>query len=108
MVEVKGSVPLDAFHGILVTTMLLLGNLVDTVLTKHGLSVQTQGRNIRDYSDYLIQRAISYETTKVDYVRGGEGRLMKMSVDKGLLRETESVQDCIQALLRCEVLVCYA
>jgi hypothetical protein len=66
-------------------------------------TVQTQGHNIRTYAEYLLRRAIEYGTTKVDYVRGGEGRLKRLSVDKGLLREAESVQDQIRALLKCQV-----
>jgi hypothetical protein len=65
--------------------------------------VQTQGRNIRTYADYLTQRAQSYSSTKVDYVRKGEGRLKNLTIDKGLLREAESVQEQIRALLRCDV-----
>jgi phosphatidylinositol-binding clathrin assembly protein len=65
--------------------------------------VQTQGRNIKAYSEYLLTRALAYGNTKVDYVRGGEGRLKRLSVDKGLLRETESVQEQINALLKCDV-----
>jgi phosphatidylinositol-binding clathrin assembly protein len=84
-----------------------LGNLIDSVLTKHGLPVQTQGHNIRTYSEYLLERAKSFAATKVDYVKGGEGRLRRLTVDKGLLRETESVQDQIRALVKCEVQACY-
>jgi len=76
---------------------------MDYALTKYGLPVQTQGRNIRAYADYLVQRAKAYARTKVDYVRAGDGRLKKMNVDKGLLRETEEVQEQIWALLRCDV-----
>ena len=36
-------------------------------------------------------------------MRGGEGRLKRLPIEKGLLRETESVQDQIKALLRCDV-----
>lgn len=79
-----------------------VGNLTDHALT-HNFAVQTQGRNIRAYADYLIQRAKSYARTKVDYVRSGDGRLKKMNVEKGLLRETEEVQEQIWALLRCDV-----
>lgn len=39
----------------------------------------------------------------MDFVRSGEGRLKRLSVDKGLLRETESVQAQIDALLKCDV-----
>jgi hypothetical protein len=66
-------------------------------------TVQTQGHNIRTYSEYLLRRAIEYGTTKVDYVRGGEGRLKRLSIDKGLLREAESVQEQIRYLLKCQV-----
>lgn len=65
--------------------------------------MQTQGRNIKAYAEYLVQRVNSYGTTKIDFVRAGEGRLTRLSVDKGLLRETESVQDMIKGLLRCDV-----
>ncbi|TID22732.1 ANTH-domain-containing protein [Venturia nashicola] len=66
--------------------------------------VQVQGKNIISYAEYLVSRATAYGATKVDYVRAGEGRLKKLSVDKGLLRETESVQDQIRALLKCDFL----
>lgn len=65
--------------------------------------VQTQGRNIRHYTNYLSERARAYRDTKCDFVRGGDRRLEKMSVDKGLLRETEVVQHQITALLKCDV-----
>ncbi|KAM0142698.1 hypothetical protein ACHAP3_001804 [Botrytis cinerea] len=79
------------------------GNLIEAVLTEHG-KVQTQGRNIRHYANYLTERARSFRDTKCDFVRGAEGRLEKLSVEKGLLRETESVQHQITALLKCDVL----
>jgi phosphatidylinositol-binding clathrin assembly protein len=66
-------------------------------------TVQTQGHNIRTYSEYLLRRAIEYGSTRVDYVRGGEGRLKRLSIDKGLLRESESVQEQIRYLLKCQV-----
>ncbi|KAF7905542.1 uncharacterized protein EAF01_006063 [Botrytis porri] len=66
--------------------------------------VQTQGRNIRHYTNYLTERAKSFRDTKCDFVRGAEGRLEKLSVEKGLLRETESVQHQITSLLKCDVL----
>lgn len=64
--------------------------------------VQTQGHNIRTYSEYLLRRAVEYGTTKVDYVRDGEGRLKRLSIDKGLLREAESIQEQIRYLLKCQ------
>lgn len=65
--------------------------------------MQTQGHNIRTYTEYLLRRAIEYGATKVDYVRGGEGRLKRLTVEKGLLRECESVQEQIRYLLKCQV-----
>lgn len=64
---------------------------------------QPQGRNIRAYAEYLVQRGKSYGHTKVDFVRVGDGRLKKLTVDKGLLRETEEVQEQVWALLQCDV-----
>lgn len=66
--------------------------------------VQAQGRNIRRYSDYLITRAKAFGDTKIDHVRSGQGRLKRLTVDKGLLRETEVVQKQIKALLKCDLL----
>ncbi|KAF9894772.1 hypothetical protein FE257_004393 [Aspergillus nanangensis] len=66
--------------------------------------VQSQGHNIRRYSDYLVARAKAFETTKTDFVRSGQGRMRRLTVDKGLLRETEIVQKQIRALLRCDLL----
>ncbi|KAK5723969.1 hypothetical protein LTR17_013718 [Elasticomyces elasticus] len=66
--------------------------------------VQTQGQNIRRYSEYLLARARAYGATRCDYVRDGTGRLKPLTVDKGLLRETEIVQDQIRALVRCDLL----
>lgn len=70
----------------------------------HFTDVQTQGQNIRVYAEYLLARAKAYERAKCDYVRGGEGRMKRLSVDKGLLRETEVVQDQIKALVKCDLL----
>lgn len=41
---------------------------------------------------------------KLDWVREGQGRLKRQTIDKGLLRETESVQNQIAALLKCDVM----
>lgn len=65
--------------------------------------VQTQGKNIRHYSNYLFERVKAFSKTNCDYVRNGEGRVKKLTVDKGLLRETEAVQDQIKALVKCDV-----
>jgi hypothetical protein len=69
----------------------------------NGEPVQTQGLNIRRYSEYLSERVRGYRDTKIDHVREGAGRLKRLTVDKGLLRETETVQSQIQALLKCDV-----
>lgn len=65
--------------------------------------VQTQGQNIRRYSEYLLARAQAYAATRFDYVRNGDSKMRRMTVDKGLLRETEVVQDQIRALVRCDL-----
>ncbi|KAK4507012.1 hypothetical protein PRZ48_000746 [Zasmidium cellare] len=66
--------------------------------------VQTQGQNIRVYSEYLLARAQAFEKSKYDHVRGGERRMKGLTVDKGLLRETEIVQDQVKALVKCDLL----
>ena len=65
--------------------------------------VQTQGGNIRRYYEYLAERARAYRDTKTDFVRSGVGKMRKLTVDRGLLRQTEAVQDQIRALIRCDV-----
>ncbi|OAT14404.1 ENTH domain-containing protein, variant [Blastomyces gilchristii SLH14081] len=67
--------------------------------------VQAQGLNIWRYSEYLISRANAFAETKTDFVRGGEGRLKRLTVSKGLLRETEIVQKQIHALVKCDLLM---
>lgn len=69
--------------------------------------VQTHGKNIRHYSSYLTERARGYRHSKCDFVRGAENRFQKLTVDKGLLRETELVQLQISALLKCDVSCAY-
>jgi hypothetical protein len=71
-------------------------------LTATG-AAQTQGRNIKHYASYLGERAKAYRDTKIDWVRAKETRLEKLSVEKGLLRETETVQHQLTALLKCDV-----
>ena len=79
--------------------------LLGCELTKATFSVQQQGGNIRHYYNYILSRAKSYRDTKLDWVREGQGRLKRQTIDKGLLRETESVQKQIAALLKCDVIV---
>lgn len=66
-------------------------------------AAQSQGHNIRRYAEYLITRAKAFEASKIDHVRSGPGRLKRIGVEKGLLRETEIVQKQIRVLLRCDV-----
>ncbi|KAL8750990.1 MAG: hypothetical protein Q9199_006722 [Rusavskia elegans] len=66
--------------------------------------VQAQGTNIRHYYSYVVARARAFRETKIDWVREGQGRLKKQTIDKGLLRETEAVQNQINALLKCDLL----
>jgi phosphatidylinositol-binding clathrin assembly protein len=65
--------------------------------------VQTQGVNIRRYSEYLLERVKGYRDGRVDFVRSGAGKMRKLTIEKGLLRQTEIVQDQIRALIRCDV-----
>ena len=67
------------------------------------MAVQTQGLNIRRYYEYLMERVRGYRDTKIDFVKSGAGHMRRLTVDKGLLRQTEVVQDQIQALIRCDV-----
>ncbi|KAI9782542.1 MAG: hypothetical protein M1816_001839 [Peltula sp. TS41687] len=103
------------FKGLIIVHMMIREGEPDVTLRylatyprKLGIShfsdVQAQGRNIRNYAQYLLDRARAYRDTKFDFVRSGEGRLKKLPVDKGLLRETENVQYQIGALLKCDVL----
>lgn len=67
-----------------------------------------QGENIRDYARYLQVRVQSWRELKYDYAAlraGGEqvGRLKKLGVEKGLLREVEGVLRLTSALLKCKV-----
>ncbi|OAX79873.1 hypothetical protein ACJ72_05805 [Emergomyces africanus] len=76
------------------------------ILTVTSISeVQAQGVNIWRYSEYLISRASAFAETKTDFVRGGQGRLKRLTVNKGLLRETEIVQKQIHALVKCDLLM---
>ena len=79
-----------------------LGSL-NISLTNNGLIVQVQGSNIRHYYAYLLGRAKAYRDTRIDWVREGQGRLKRQTIDKGLLRETETVQSQIAALVKCDV-----
>ncbi|ODV97273.1 hypothetical protein PACTADRAFT_66205 [Pachysolen tannophilus NRRL Y-2460] len=103
------------------------GDLTLTYLAKHYKMLECttvsrsagQGnhgdiRTLKTYSKYLITRSKEFATTKIDYVRDERahnaastnpesgGRLRRLTVEKGVLREVESVQRQIDALLRCK------
>lgn len=65
--------------------------------------VQTQGRNIRHYATYLSERSRCFARTRQDPVVKGSSRMKGLTVDKGLLMETETIQEQIKALLKCDV-----
>ncbi|OLN86822.1 ENTH domain-containing protein C19F8.03c [Colletotrichum chlorophyti] len=85
-------------------TLAFLSRHPNTLAISSFTDAQTQGRNIRHYANYLSARAKAYRETKCDWVRTKESRLEKLTVDKGLLRETEILQTQITALLKCDVL----
>lgn len=66
--------------------------------------VQTQGHNIRRYSEYLLARAKAFAAARTDYVAQGQGHMKRLTVEKGLLRETEIVQDQVRQLVKCNLL----
>ncbi|RMZ82018.1 hypothetical protein DV737_g2275, partial [Chaetothyriales sp. CBS 132003] len=66
--------------------------------------LQTQGINIRHYSEYLLERVKAYRDCKTDFVQSGVGKMKALTVERGLLRQTESVQDQVHALVRCDFL----
>jgi hypothetical protein len=105
-----------AFKSLIITHLMIQDGVQDVTLRYIAIAprnrlamnsftdVQTQGHNIRTYSEYLLVRAQAYEKTKCDHVRSGEGRMKKLTVDKGLLRETEVVQYQVKALVKCDLL----
>jgi hypothetical protein len=64
-------------------------------------------RNIRQYSAYLEEKVLAYRELHVDYVKstanGKGGRLRRLPVSQGLLRETSILQRQIAGLLKCQV-----
>lgn len=83
-------------------------NLTDANISKTG-NFSTDVRFIIKYSKYLNTRVKQFHETEIDYVRDERsnnsssqtgGRLRSLTVEKGLLRETESVQKQIDALLK--------
>ncbi|KAF5025662.1 hypothetical protein F66182_2268 [Fusarium sp. NRRL 66182] len=85
-------------------TLAFLASHRNLLATSSFTDAQEQGRNIRHYAYYLSERGRAYKDTKTDWVRASESRLEKLSVEKGLLRETEVVQNQLEALLKCDVM----
>ncbi|EDK46087.1 hypothetical protein LELG_04267 [Lodderomyces elongisporus NRRL YB-4239] len=84
-------------------------NLSLSNISHGGGSGNTDVRFIIKYSKYLHTRVKQYDATGIDYVRDERsnnstsqqgGRLRFLTIDKGLLRECESVQKQIDALLK--------
>lgn len=84
------------------------------VLTTSNITRNSDSRSdvrlISRYSKYLATRVVQYEAIRIDYVRdersrttNGQsgGRLRLLTVERGLLRECESVQKQIDSLLKC-------
>ncbi|KAF4553153.1 ANTH domain-containing protein [Elsinoe fawcettii] len=86
-----------------VTLSYLAANPRNRLALNSFTDVQTQGQNIRRYSEYLLARTLAFADTKVDYCKvGALERMKSLSIDKGLLRETGAIQDQIRALLKCD------
>lgn len=73
------------------------------------LAVSQQSKNIQNYGLYLQEKIQGFKDVQVDYVyakgsKSAEGRLRRLTVAKGLLREVEIVQRQMDALLCCKLL----
>ena len=90
-------------EGLPTVTLRFLAENPSKLAISNFSDVQIQGANIRHYYNYLLSRAKAYRDTHLDWVREGKGRLKRQSVEKGLLRETESVQRQIATLLKCDL-----
>lgn len=82
---------------------------LDQATVSRGSGFNNDVKFILKYAKYLQTRVKQYQQTKVDYVRDERsnnstdqqgGRLRSLTVEKGLLRESESVQKQIDALLK--------
>ncbi|CAI2165465.1 2683_t:CDS:2 [Funneliformis geosporum] len=71
---------------------------------KSGSHVQT--KNIHAYAIYLEEKVAVYRELKIDFIKAtseeGIGRLRKLTVAKGLLREVKILQRQLAALLNCK------
>ncbi|CAG8569770.1 69_t:CDS:2 [Dentiscutata erythropus] len=82
---------------------------VSSFKDRSGTQGSEQTKNIHTYAAYIEEKVAVYRDLKVDFVReklnNGEGRLRKLSVEKGLLREVEILQRQIAALLNCKFFI---
>ncbi|KAI9315249.1 ANTH domain-containing protein [Dichotomocladium elegans] len=77
---------------------------LDTSKLRDKSSTHAQVQNIRIYQEYLTHRSEAYSRLKVDLIKAQtgqqkEGRLRHLPVAKGLLRETQVLQDQIDSIL---------
>ncbi|KAI5952075.1 hypothetical protein CANMA_005154 [Candida margitis] len=79
------------------------------IASNNSGSLNADVRLIMKYSKYLHTRVKQYDATGIDYVRDERsnnsttqegGRLRSLTIERGLLRETESVQKQIDSLLK--------
>ncbi|CAG8551180.1 1530_t:CDS:10 [Ambispora leptoticha] len=75
---------------------------------KSGSQHVEQSKNIHAYAAYLEERAGTYRELKLDFIKehsrsdASGGRLRKLTVAKGLLREVKLLQRQLGALLKCK------
>src|SRR5206468_1298843 len=81
-----------------------------TIILKIYLIIQIgaeQYKNIHSYAIYLEEKVAVYRELKVDFTKvanvEGGGRLKKLTVAKGLLREVNTLQRQLETLLNCKV-----
>jgi len=64
-------------------------------------------KHIHAYAVYLEEKVAVYRELKIDFIKvtiaGSIGRLKKLTVAKGLLREVKILQRQLEALLNCKV-----
>ncbi|EFY90029.1 ENTH domain containing protein [Metarhizium acridum CQMa 102] len=95
-------------------TVVLKSLLTTHIMIREGsqnatLSFLAKHRNLLAVGHFadgwsFVKRARAFRDTKIDWVRENDSRLEKLAVDKGLLRETEIVQNQLLALVKCDVL----
>ena len=87
----------------------MLNLSLSNIASNNSGSYNADVRLIMKYSKYLHTRVKQFDATGIDYVRDERsnnsttqegGRLRSLTVEKGLLRETESVQKQIDSLLK--------